>query len=158
MDLYFWLITGGLCLAIALNLISGCIRGLVLSYIALFFLVILGPNLPLRSIMDSWWYIMLMGLEAIFMQACLKSKSDASIPVTLCSLYNLFCHFIAMCAYNSGYDPESWHRSMLRVGEIAQVISLILFTTPVARFLILSIKRQKKEESDGYQLVAITNR
>jgi hypothetical protein len=158
MDIYFWALTGGLCLAIALNLISASIKGLTLAYTVLFFLVILSPNLPMRSNLGAWWYILLIGLEVTLMQIAFLIKGDASNPVALCSFYNLLCHFTAMIAYNSGHDPESWHRSMLRVGEIAQVLSLVLFTKPVARYLILSIKRQKKEHTDGYQLVATAYR
>lgn len=168
---YLTAITIALGFAVILNALSANIRGIVLAFVTIFLLCILSPKLDYvgwRNVLGAWWYIALMLLEAAFIQVALSCRvpgspaSGAPLAVATCSVYNLICHFIAMIAYNWHHEPMELHFSLIRIGEIAQVASLIFFTDPVARLVVFGLsmlpKRRKKENKIERRMVAALNR
>lgn len=146
----------GLVIAAGINFIGGSVRGIALTFVTMIYLAIISPMIPDRDVLGNSFYIVLIALEFSFICLALMIRSDATRAIVCISGYNLSCHFIGMVAYMHGYESASQYYAFLRVGETAQVASLICFTTPVARLAIWFYQRCREDEN-GYKLVAAPN-
>lgn len=150
MDWYALSLIGGLVLATVLNLFE--VRMLALSFVLLFVLGVLSPQIP---DLDSWPFIALaVTLELVIVLAGILSKTRAGVAVAICSGVNIALHILAAWRMRHGESVPDYNASLV-VMESLQVLAVFLLSRPIVSLCAAIVRNHESRRNDGeYRLVA----
>ncbi len=149
---YEEILAAGLWLAILLNATQ--IRALALSFIALSFLVI-APRLINLSPNTEWQFFPIaIALEGCFGITAILTKAKAAKYMAALCAYCAAAHVIGWISYINASPVYESYKFVLRVGEISQLIALILSSGPITKLVLYQhLKCIEKDKDNGHRMV-----
>ena len=136
----------GLLLAGALNAFQP--RALALVCIVFFYFVLLPKLLPDPNLLGASWFIVLIAIELSLGYMALATQTRAGIAVCGFSVWNCLAHLFGYYAYTSDSTWYDYYATIVRTGEVSQIIALSLYSRPVIRLLVWWVLLHK-ENDDG---------
>lgn len=151
---YWHCLVAGLTLGLFLNILS--IRAVLLTFLTSFFLIILPlvlPSADQQEQMGESWYIVLIMFEVAFGMAALFIRAGVmSIVIAAFNGWNLLSHAFGLMAYHYDWPSYAWYGPLLRAGELAQVLTLILYAQPVVGMTLWALDRDRKDGNGQFRL------
>lgn len=122
-------------------------RMLALVFLSAVIILILPSALPSPSDMQEQWFIMLCGIEIVFLVGAALTRTIASIPIVGFCCWNILGHLLGYCAFLNDSPVYNLYEAIIRAGEVCQLLALILFSQPILRLAIAH--NVKKRDRDG---------
>lgn len=144
--MYALILGAALFLAALCNAGNG--RALLLVLLACCFTLVLPGLLPEPDALGGNWFGLLVGFEVVFASLALLIKATMSKEIAVLCGWNILAHAFGYAAYSFEIPGYSMYEWLIRGGEIAQALVLILFSRPLMR-LALAIVNEKKGSSGG---------
>lgn len=130
--------------AIFVNLSDAKMIGL--CFVVGWFLLLIPRALLDGGSLQIYWFLMLAALEACFAVAAYSMRCHASKTIAWICALNIATHGFAAAFFRSfGYTP-AFHHHILHAGELCQIFSLLVYSSPSVAWFDNALSKYKRRE------------
>ena len=141
----------GLLLAGALNAFQP--RALALVCIVFFYFFLLPKLLPAPNALGASWFIVLIALELSLGYISLATQTRAGIAVCGFSVWNCLADLFGYYAYTTDSTWYGYYATIVRTGEMSQIIALSLYSRPIIRLAVWWVICHKENDDGSHEFI-----